>query len=180
MLIIVAFYLLLPAYLANMAPPVFGRLGLLKLLAKPIDGGRKWRGQYIFGTGKTWRGILVAVIFGILGAGLQAWLFNYPYFEGISLVDYPSVWLIFGFLAGLGAILGDLAKSFFKRRIGVVSGGVWPVFDQLDFVAGFFLFTWCYAALFWQVVVAACLLTLVLHPLTNIIAYLLKLKKVWW
>ncbi|MFA6593939.1 MAG: CDP-2,3-bis-(O-geranylgeranyl)-sn-glycerol synthase [Candidatus Buchananbacteria bacterium] len=180
MLIAVTFYLLLPAYLANMAPPIFGRLGLLKPLAKPIDGGRKWRGEYIFGSGKTWRGVVAAVVFGILVAGLQAWLFTYPAFEGISLVDYPTVWPVFGFLAGLGAILGDLAKSFFKRRVGIASGGAWPVFDQLDFIAGFFLFTWGLSALSWQVVAAACLLTLVLHPLTNVIAYLLKLKKVWW
>lgn len=40
----------------------------------------------------------------------------------------------------LGTGVGDAVKSFFKRRVGIAPGASWPVFDQLDFFAGAFLF----------------------------------------
>lgn len=179
-LIFQAFYLALPAYFANMAPVIFAKLGLLKWLARPIDGGQKLGRDYIFGLGKTWRGIISAVILGIIISGLQAWLFSFDFFRSVSVVDYPRIWPVFGFLAGLGAILGDLFKSFLKRRIGISSGGPWPIFDQLDFVVGFFVFVYLLVRPDWQIVLAVFVLTLVLHPLTNLIAYILRIKKVWW
>jgi CDP-2,3-bis-(O-geranylgeranyl)-sn-glycerol synthase len=179
-LILKSFYLILPAYLANMAPVIFAKAGLLKFAAKPIDGGKKFGGDFIFGAGKTWRGIVAAIIGGLIIAGLQAFLYGQDFFRQISLINYPVIWPLFGLLAGLGAILGDLAKSFFKRRAGIASGRSWPVFDQLDFVAGFFVFTYFFVRPSWEIIVTAAFMTLILHPLTNLIAYLLKIKKVWW
>lgn len=179
-LILKSFYLVLPAYCANMAPVIFAKLGWLKSLALPIDSGKKFGRDFIFGSGKTWRGIVAAVIIGILTVGLQAVLFYFPFFKNISLINYPAIWPIFGFLAGLGAILGDLAKSFFKRRFGFKSGASWPVFDQLDFIAGFFVFTYYLVRPSWAVMATVMILTLILHPLTNLVAYWLRIKKVWW
>lgn len=179
-LILKSFYLVLPAYLANMAPVIFTKLKLLNFLGFPIDMGKKIGGIFIFGSGKTWRGIVSAVIFGVLIAGVQALLYNYDFFYNISLIDYPKFFILFGALAGLGAILGDLAKSFFKRRIGIKSGRSWPVFDQLDFIIGFMLFTYWLVRPEWWVVVTIFVITLILHPLTNLVAYLLGIKKVWW
>lgn len=179
-LIIKTLYLLLPAYLANMAPPVFGNLGWFDFLAKPIDGGIKWGKDYLFGSSKTWRGLVAATMVGVIVAGIQSALYENPYFNGISFFNYHGHWLIFGFCAGLGSILGDLVKSFFKRRLHISSGGVWPVFDQLDFIVGFFVAIYWLVRPDWQIMLVAALMTLVLHPLTNVIAYFLKLKKVWW
>ena len=178
-LIITAFYFALPAYFANMAPVFLAKLGWLKFLDRPIDGGLKLAGSELFGRHKTWRGLFAGIIFGIAVAGCQRLLFGLPYFAGISLWDY-SRWLEFGLLAGLGALLGDLIKSFFKRRVGIKSGGVWPIFDQLDFIAGFFLFASLIYFPGWNIVAIVAIMTLLLHPLTNIIGYLLGLKKVWW
>lgn len=175
-----SFYLALPAYLANMAPVIFDRLKILPSWAQPIDLGRRWGGDFIFGANKTWRGIAAAVVLGIVAAAGQALLYQNDFFRQISLVDYPRIFLLFGSLAGLGAILGDLVKSFFKRRLKIVAGASWPVFDQLDFIAGFFLFT---ASIFWPgwtFFIIVCLLTLLLHPLTNLVSYFLGIKKVWW
>lgn len=178
--ILTAFYLLIPAYLANMAPVIFGKLGWLESLNRPVDGGRKFGHDYLFGAGKTWRGIVSAVIIGAAAAGIQAHLQNYDFFQNISLVDYKQNFIVFGALAGFGAIMGDLIKSFFKRRIGIKSGGAWPVLDQLDFVAGFFIFTsWLvhppFAVIGW-----AFAITFFLHPFTNAVSYWLGIKKVWW
>ncbi len=179
-LIIKSFYLVLPAYLANMAPVVFAKLGLLKFANQPIDGSRKIKGEYIFGLGKTWRGIIAAVILGVVVTSVQTGLYQYEMFRNISLFNYEKYYLWFGILAGLGAILGDLVKSFIKRRVGIKSGKSWPIFDQLDFIVGFFIFTYFIARPSMLVIIAVMVLTLILHPLINIMAYWLKIKKVWW
>lgn len=178
--IITTIFFLLPAYFANMAPVIFNNMGWLNFLAKPIDGGFKLNNDYIFGFNKTWRGLVSAIIVGVIITGIQSLLYSNSYFNGISLINYHRNWLVFGFCAGTGAILGDLIKSFFKRRVHIVSGKSWPVFDQLDFIIGFFVATYWLVMPNWQIVIIAFLITLILHPLTNIIAYFLKLKKVWW
>jgi CDP-2,3-bis-(O-geranylgeranyl)-sn-glycerol synthase len=175
-----SFYFSLPAYLANMSPVILNKLGAWKYFAKPIDGGRKIGNQFIFGKNKTWRGLLSAIVFGSLMAMIQAFLYRYEFFRELSIVDYTSLFLIFGILAGSGAILGDLVKSFFKRRIGIVSGQAWPIFDQLDFIFGFILFVYYFSIPSVEIIITICLITLVLHPLTNMISYLLGVKKVWW
>ena len=179
-LILVSFYFVLPAYLANMMPVITAKLGLFKSLGRPIDGGLKLGQDYLFGQNKTWRGLVSAVIGGLIVAFIQSLLFNLPAFKALSIVDYPKYWITFGALGGLGAILGDLIKSFFKRRVGIKSGGVWPVFDQLDFILGFFFFTVWIVNPGSAVLITIMLITLLLHPLTNIAGYLLGFKKVWW
>lgn len=174
-------YTLLPAYLANMAPVLAQKLEVLPFLKKPIDGGHQLNGKDILGPGKTWRGLVVGVFVSTAVVFLQS-IFQYFHFlEEIRLIDYFSLnWLLFGILAGLGALGGDIAKSFAKRRININSGDAWPVFDQLDFVLGFFLLT--YTQVQWTEVIfwPALIITLAGHPITNIIGYYFKIKKVWW
>lgn len=181
-LIVAAFYFALPAYFANMAPVIFDKLRFLKNFNRPIDGGRKMNGHDLFGRHKTWRGLMAAVVFSLLICFIQSWLFGFEYFRLISSFDYRRWWMmtVFGVLAGLGAILGDLGKSFLKRRLGIAAGKSWPVFDQLDFIAGFFLFTFWLVWPGWPLFLMVFLLTAILHPLTNVVSYLFKIKKVWW
>ena len=180
LLILKSFYFTLPAYLANMSPVIFDKLGIFKFLKKTIDGGRKIRGDYIFGSGKTWRGIVSGAIFGVLAVLIQSFLHSFDIFENIAIIDYSSGIILFGLLAGLGAILGDLTKSFFKRRFKIKSGRPWPIFDQLDFIVGFILFTYFIATPPIEIIITIFLITLILHPLTNLVSYFLGIKKVWW
>ncbi|MEI6627760.1 MAG: CDP-2,3-bis-(O-geranylgeranyl)-sn-glycerol synthase [bacterium] len=179
-LIITSFYFILPAYVANMAPVIFAKLNLLNYLSKPIDGGYKIGQQDFFGKNKTWRGLVAGLIMGILVAFVQSLLVRVSFFAQISLVDYQHIFILFGAASGAGALLGDLIKSFIKRRINIDSGKSWPVFDQLDFVIGSLLFTWSFYVPTWQVALTIIILTLILHPLANLSGYWLKLKKVWW
>ncbi|MDO8669554.1 MAG: CDP-2,3-bis-(O-geranylgeranyl)-sn-glycerol synthase, partial [Candidatus Buchananbacteria bacterium] len=179
-LIIKSIYFVLPAYLANMAPVICDKLKLFRFLARPIDGGRKLGSQPIFGSSKTWRGLFSGALFGLITTSFQAYLYNYDFFKDISLIDYPSNFIAFGLLSGLGAMVGDLIKSFFKRRLNKKSGSSWPVFDQLDFVLGFLLFTYYFSAPAVPIILTILLLTLILHPLTNLVSYALGFKKVWW
>lgn len=182
MLILIAqsFYFVLPAYLANMMPVFLAKLHLLEFLNIPIDGNRKIGGKELFGRHKTWRGLVAGVIGGLLVAFIQSRLHPYPLFNSLSIFDYSSYWLIFGFLAGFGALIGDLVKSFFKRRVGIKSGGIWPIFDQLDFILGFFFFTVWIVNPSLAILLTILIMTAILHPLSNLIGYLLGLKKVWW
>lgn len=179
-IIIKSFYFALPAYLANMSPVIFDKLKIFKFLAKPIDGGRRMGQEFIFGSSKTWRGLLSGAIFGVVVAWIQAMLYDYDFFKDLSVFNYQSGFIIFGLLAGSGAIIGDLIKSFFKRRFGMASGSSWPVFDQLDFIVGFFVFTYYLSNPSISIIITTCLITLILHPLTNIVSYWLGFKKVWW
>jgi hypothetical protein len=45
-------------------------------------------------------------------------------------------WLATGLRFGFGAVAGDAAKSFFKRRLAIAPGSPWIPFDQLDFAVG--------------------------------------------
>jgi CDP-2,3-bis-(O-geranylgeranyl)-sn-glycerol synthase len=177
-----ALFLFLPAYLGNMMAVIFPKLGLFKSLDFPVDMGRKLRGEYLFGEHKTWRGVVAGIIGGIVAALLQyllytffvqsRWIFLFP-------LDLPaSLW--WGFLLGLGALLGDLIKSFFKRRLHIKSGGIFFPFDQLDFIFGALLLGLLYYRPPWQHILVVILFTPLFHFFVNVIAYKLRLKKVWW
>jgi CDP-2,3-bis-(O-geranylgeranyl)-sn-glycerol synthase len=136
---------LLPAALGNHNASLGNRLWLPEILKKglaklafPVDFGRTWRGKELFGNNKTWRGLLVGAVTGIAVAGIQAWLFlNTEFFRNNTLVDYANVnFVAIGILMGAGALIGDLIKSFIKRRLGKQPGRPWFPWDQLDWIAG--------------------------------------------
>lgn len=136
---------LLPAALGNHVASCGNRLWLpqifksgLAKLATPIDMGIVWRGKELLGKNKTWRGLLVGALTGIVVAGVQATLyFNTAFFKQNTLVDYREVnFIVFGFCMGSGALIGDLVKSFIKRRLDKPSGRPWFPWDQLDWIIG--------------------------------------------
>ncbi|RLG70583.1 MAG: CDP-2,3-bis-(O-geranylgeranyl)-sn-glycerol synthase, partial [Methanobacteriota archaeon] len=100
-----------PAYVANPVPVLLGG-------GTPVDLGHNfWDGKRIFGDGKTWRGLVAGITAG-------------------TIVGFVQGRLLPGFLLGLGAMGGDLAGSFVKRRLGVARGSPTPGVDQLDFLVG--------------------------------------------
>jgi len=180
-LILSTIYLLLPAYVANMAPVIANRLDFWPKLNKPLDQNKTLFGQPIFGPGKTWRGLLIGIVLAILTSGLQAMVYQLGWIHDLSPINFLEInWFIFGLLSGLGALAGDMLKSLVKRQLHIISGQPWPVFDQLDFLVGSVIVTWWLfpwpANRLWIAVIV----TLIVHPLTNIVSYLLKIKKVWW
>lgn len=171
-----AFYFLLPAYFANMAPVAFKNV--LKPLAKPVDFGRKFMGHDLFGSHKTWRGLFVATIAGTFIFWLQQIGYPFSLFRQLSLFDYAAMPLLFGSALGLGAILGDLVKSFLKRRIGKKSGEMWFPVDQIDFPLGAMLLGTIFFIPVWQIWVAGILLSIALSLLVNYSAFKLGVKDV--
>lgn len=151
-----------PAYCANAIPVLTGG-GL------PLDLGRKFfDGKPIFGENKTFRGFLSGLIVGTLAGFGEAVIFQ----------EYHVTYL--GFLLAVGALLGDLAGAFIKRRLGIPPGGLLPIVDQVDFVIGALIFSAPLRILSLELTFATLILTPPLHMATNFVAYKLGLKKSPW
>ncbi len=185
MLVIVAqaLFFFLPAYIANMFPVVFGKVKWLQPFRKPIDGGRKWNSQPVFGENKTYFGFLVGVTGAVLMGLVQFGIFVYfPQTHWLFLTDYSSFAFVLtlSFLLGFGSLLGDLCKSFFKRRLGIANSAPFFPFDQLDLVVGGLLLSSIFYFPSWNHVLVLLILTPLLHFLSNCTAYMLGFKKVWW
>jgi len=171
LLIVEALKFIFPAYCANATPVLAGG-------GTKMDFGRNFLdGKRIFGNNKTFRGFFFGWSVGIMVGLVEGLVFGFQSFP-----------VIFSLLIPLGALLGDLTGAFIKRRIGIEPGGLLPIVDQVDFVVGAIVFSLPLALIgwqmaytpFWQVAVAALLITPPIHLLTNFCAYKLKLKKHPW
>jgi CDP-2,3-bis-(O-geranylgeranyl)-sn-glycerol synthase len=163
-LIVNAIIFILPAYCANATPVIAGG-------GAPIDFGRKFvDGRPIFGKNKTFRGFLVGLIVGT-GVGL--------FERAVLSLSYP---LTFGLLLSLGALFGDLAGAFLKRRLGISPGNLLPVIDQVDFIVGALAFSLLLfpSGLSWELALMVLIITPPIHLLTNFAAYKLGLKSNPW
>lgn len=169
LLILKSLYLFLPAYVANMAPVLFR---WLPFLDKPVQ-------EKIFGKNKTWRGLVVATLCGGFIFFIQKVLYGQG-FDSLAIIDYSDFSVLYGFLLGAGAILGDLVKSYLKRGYEVAPGERWFPWDQLDFVflgLTFSLFMYVPPA---EVVLILLIASPVLHILVNHIGYWLGIRKEKW
>ncbi|MBP9669615.1 MAG: CDP-archaeol synthase [Candidatus Pacebacteria bacterium] len=169
-----ALYFFLPAYVANMAP-VFAHAFQLPL-GNPVS-------VRLFGDHKTVRGVLAGVVAALAVVAIQKvlFLYGYPLFKALSLLEYSGISvLLYGCAFGLGALGGDMAKSFFKRRLHREPGSPWVPFDQLDFVIGALLCVYPLFQLPMHFLVILLVTTPVLHLMANVLGYFLHLKKVWW
>jgi len=71
----------------------------------PVDFGRRlWDGEPVFGSSKTWRGLVSAVV--------TAWVLSMIFGYGGR----------FGLMFGILVMAGDLCSSFVKRRRGLAPG----------------------------------------------------------
>jgi CDP-2,3-bis-(O-geranylgeranyl)-sn-glycerol synthase len=161
-LIVRAIIFIFPAYCAN-ATPVLGGGG------PPLDFGKKFiDGKRVFGKNKTIRGFLIGLACGIGVGLLESAVFEFPY--------------VFGLVVSSGALLGDLAGAFLKRRLDIAPGNLLPLVDQVDFVVGalVFSFLFCGSLLTWELALIVLLITPPIHLLTNFGAYKAGLKSNPW
>lgn len=160
--LLIGFSFYIPAFIANGSGP-FIRKGT------PIDLGKNFiDGRRIFGDGKTYEGLLVALTFGTT--------------VGIILAKfYGSWWIFVAFFESLFAMFGDMGGAFIKRRLNIPRGGRAIVLDQLDFVIGstIALIILGIPISIYQFIFVA-IIAFLLHTMTNDIAYRLKIKSVPW
>lgn len=163
---------MLPAYIANPTAAIFGG-------GTPIDFGKKWHdGRRILGDGKTFRGLAWGA-----ACGIVVGLLEMQVAAGEPFVVLPVSVVI---ALSLGALLGDVVKSFFKRRLGFERGAGLPLIDQLDFVAGAWVLAyivdpqWFIGNFTLPIIITVLIVTPLLHRATNIIGYHIKVKKEPW
>lgn len=175
---IAAIWFLLPAGMANMAPVVAAKL--FPAWDFPVDFGRSLGGKRLFGAHKTWRGIAAGLLAAAATfAAQKAAYASTTVIQAHSLFDYGRYPVAFGAWLGLGALAGDLAKSFAKRRVGVPPGRPWFPFDQVDWLVGTVLFAWPFLGLSVPVVLHVLLAGLVLHLAAHFLGFLLRLNPTW-
>ncbi|MHA2390940.1 MAG: CDP-2,3-bis-(O-geranylgeranyl)-sn-glycerol synthase [Promethearchaeota archaeon] len=162
-LLIFSLLLIVPAYISNASMVITGG-------GRPIDGGKTLRdGRRILGDHKTIQGLKGPLYIGIPISFILFLLFiilwepikdvilqasgegQYILYNNVQIFQYyfiggefPMnflVLLIRIVLASYGAVLGDLAGSFLKRRFDIKSGAPFWIVDQLDFalIALFFV-----------------------------------------
>ncbi len=148
-IIVQAFWLIIPAYVANASALLVGG-------GTPIDFGKTYNdGRRILGDGKTWRGLFAGAFLGMTaGFGLSvAAKYAQFYRFSLSLSDFTGFPFMIPIIFSIcfGALIGDIVESFFKRRIGKKRGEDWIPFDQLDFIIGVL-----FAALFMSILLQLC------------------------
>lgn len=107
------FHLLLLIIIANGAP-ILIRVLLKNRFDTAVDFGQKLPdGHDIFGTSKTWRGVLAA----ITATPIAGWLLGYALEIGLWVAVY--------------AVIGDLLSSFLKRRLAMEPSSMAFIVDQV-------------------------------------------------
>lgn len=174
-----ALWFFLPAGIANVVPIFAAKIPFLSKYDAPLDGGHTFRGKRIFGSHKTWRGLIAGIIFGTLTLWLQQYLFdNVTVIHDLTdQVDYQHLpTLLMGPLFAIGALGGDAIESFFKRQRAIAPGKGWFPFDQTDYIIGGAIATMPFVSLSilqygWLLV-----LWLLVHVISTVIGYFAGLK----
>ena len=173
--LLAAFWIMVPAYVPNPVAALCGG-------GTPIDFSRNYTdGRRILGDGKTYRGLVCGVLAGIAAGALQIWLSG-----TYNLTFLPQQTVASITILAFGALLGDMAKSFVKRRLGKDRGQAWPIADQYDLVAGAFVLmliidpVWIFATITLPILIVILILTPLLHRAVNIVGYASGVKKEPW
>ena len=178
-------YLFAPLLLAAAISGLVMRLNWFAFARRPIDAGVTLRGERLFGDSKTWRGVMVAVVGCIVGVAIQKYLVG-ERAASIARVDYAQLdVLAFGTVMGLMAMLGELPNSFTKRRLRIAPGkttqgwlsAVFYVWDQVDLLMFSLPTLSVWADIDVELVITALIVTLVLHPATSLIGYLIGARR---
>ncbi len=157
-------YLMLPAYCANMAPPFV----------------RYWRGwnpplwEKGLGSHKTALGFGLGVATALVVTYIQSRI----QWRGDLMAG--SHWMTLGLVMGAMAMLGDSAKSYLKRRIGIPPGQPWIPADQLDYAIAVLLFVAPWASLHWGDVASILALTFAGNIGVNQLSFRLGIRNTKW
>jgi CDP-2,3-bis-(O-geranylgeranyl)-sn-glycerol synthase len=158
------FAFMVPAYAANMAPP----------LTRFWHGWNPPLARRVLGAHKTVLGTAAGLAAAMAAAAVQTPL------GAPALLAGARPWWLHGLRCAVGALGGDLAKSWLKRWRGIPPGGPWLPFDQLDFQVGALIVAGPGAGLGWLDVGLLLGAGLIGDLVVNRIAYRLGIKETKW
>ncbi len=156
----------IPPMIANASPLLVKGVHRIDFSHVFIDG------KPLFGSNKTWEGFFIGVFMGYIAS------------LSIALFSGELFYILVGTGASISALLGDLLGSFIKRRLGIGSGDPFPIVDQLDFALVSSLY-YCLLGdeLFYlhiDYILYSLFIILLLHIVTNNIAYYIGVKNKRW
>lgn len=158
----------IPLYLCNGLALVFGG-------KTSIDFGKSFLdGRPLLGKGKTLRGTFLGIFIAFLAVLAISAVF--PKTENVLGASY----LYYGTLLAVGAVAGDFAGSFVKRRLEIARGKSVFMLDQLDFVIGGFALGLLLVVPDLLEVVFLLAFTMIWHVIGNHIAFFARIKKEPW
>jgi len=174
-LIIMSVIYFLPALIANALPVIF--IGKIIKRRTPLDMGRNFiDGKRVLGPNKTVEGFIVGAVGGLI-TGLTYY---------VLLLRNPYI-IFYGLVMGLGAMIGDSINSFIKRRLNIPSGDPFVPLDQLSFVLTSYVLVritgidgLSIGLIDLHHLSMIVVIVMIAHPVSNFIAYLLKLKDKPW
>jgi CDP-2,3-bis-(O-geranylgeranyl)-sn-glycerol synthase len=158
----------IPVYLSNGFALLFGG-------GRPLDLGKRFvDGKPLLGKGKTIRGTLAGIFFGSMGS-----LAVSAFFPQLAAF-IPANYVHYGALLAAGAMVGDIAASFSKRRLGLAQGKSVILLDQLDFLAGGILLGMTLFVPTIGEVLFLAAFTFSMNRFANLVAFNTRIKKVPW
>ena len=187
-------WLALPVVVTAVLHMVVVKKGWLAGIARPVDGGRLYRGKPLFGPNKTWRGFFVMTVgAGALGAVQGGLAGEWAAGAGWACLDYEAVgrggfslgYLLVNLVLGFGYVLGELPNSFLKRRIGIASGKtegglrgrLFLLLDQADSVATPLLMGWLLFGYSFALVLVALVTMTGVHFVLNGLLYVTGVRR---
>jgi CDP-2,3-bis-(O-geranylgeranyl)-sn-glycerol synthase len=158
-----------PGGIANGTPTFAARL--FPKFEYPMDFNLTFRGKRIFGDHKTIRGLLSGIFTSIIFTYFLVYVCG-GLIPKLGLLDFSQSPLIYGFLSGTGALLGDAVKSFFKRQLNIEPGKSWFFFDQADWIIGLLITFMWYTELSWGFVINTLIIGISLHLVFRLFGFL--------
>jgi len=173
----------LPVIFAAIFHMVVVKLNVFPFLNYPLDHNKKWRGKPIFGKNKTYRGLIIMIVFSIFFTFIYKVLAdNFSGFNSHNLLNFQIYsFTFYGFLYGAAYIIAELPNSFIKRRMGAKEGKsnniIMVLFDQLDSVIGITLLFIPFSAFTIKHFFVGILFFGLLHIIINYLLFLIGLRK---
>lgn len=180
-IILSTLFFFLPAYIANAVPPLLDKFKILNKFNIPVDNNKMINGKAIFGSHKTWRGVLGIFIIGTLIMPIFFKINNSFQLYEIIRFNYLE-WnpFVFGAIFSLGIVIGDLFFAFIKRQLNFKPGAAFIPFDQTNYVFGIFLLLQYFINLdlsIWAIILVQ---TFIIHIVFNRVGYSLGLHNAKW
>lgn len=175
--------LVTPILVAGVVLIIILKINRLKRLNRPIDFGTRFYGQRLFGDNKTWKGVLVYVGVSV-SACIVLWLLALSAPEIIHPI-YLSNPLLLGVIFSLSYVGGELVNSFSKRRLGIKPGlshrhpaakNIQSFIDNVDGMLAVSVALILMYSVDVSYIVAALLLGIALHAITNAVMKKMALK----